>query len=72
MTGAAYMGLMETGQIKRSFYSDNSVTTRYNLLRKAEDYILKNIRWRSGSISVNWVLPKQVQLELNERSAIGI
>ena len=64
MTGATYMGLMETGQIKRSFYRDNSVTVRYNLLGEAEDYILKNIRWRSGSIPVNWVLPKPASLDI--------
>ena len=64
MTGATYMGLMKSGQIKRSFYRDNSVTTRYNLLRKAEDYILENIRWRSGSIPVNWVLMKQVSIDI--------
>lgn len=53
MTGATYMGLMESGQIKRSFYRDNSVTVRYNLLGEAEDYILKNIRRRSRIIAEN-------------------
>lgn len=45
----AIQGFDEKRVDKTLFFRDNSVTTRYNLLREAEDYIMKTSAGEAGS-----------------------